>query len=53
MLLPLIPEDCHWLKRLYHPDWGEVFAVMQDCDLVMKQHSGQGSPNYGEGAVAQ
>ncbi len=53
VLLPLIPEDCHWLKPLYHPDWDEVFAALQDCDLVMNQHSGQGSPNYGEGAVAE
>ena len=53
VLLPLIPEDCTWLTPLYHPDWDKVFAAIQDADLVMNQHSGQGSPDYGEGAVAE
>ncbi|MEM7411301.1 MAG: amidohydrolase family protein [Myxococcota bacterium] len=53
VLLPLIPEDCHWLKPLYHRDWDKVFAAIQDCDLVMNQHSGQGSPDYGKGMVAE
>jgi predicted TIM-barrel fold metal-dependent hydrolase len=53
VLLPLIPEDCTWLKPLYHPDWDKVYAAIEDAGLVMNQHSGQGSPNYGEGAVAE
>ena len=53
VLLPLIPEDCHWLKKLYDPAWDRVFAAIQDHDLVMNQHSGQGLPDYGEGAVAE
>lgn len=53
VLLPLIPPDCSWLKPLYDPAWDKVFAAIQDHDLVMNQHSGQGSPNYGSGPVAE
>ncbi len=45
VLLPLIPPDAGWLKPLY--------AAIQDHDLVVNQHSGQGSPDYGKGLVAQ
>jgi len=53
VLLPLVPPDCTWLKPLYDPAWDRVFAALQDHDLVMNQHSGQGLPNFGEGAVAE
>ena len=53
VLLPLIPPDCNWLKPLYDPAWDKVFAAIQDHDLVMNQHSGQGSPDYGSGPVAE
>ena len=53
VLLPLIPPDCTWLKPLYDPAWDRVFAAIQDHDLVMNQHSGQGSPDYGTGPVAE
>ncbi len=53
VLLPLIPPDCGWLKPLYDPAWDKVFAAIQDHDLVINQHSGQGSPSYGEGPVAE
>lgn len=53
VLLPLIPPDCQWLAPLYDPAWDKVFAAIQDCDLVINQHSGQGSPDYGDGAVAE
>ena len=53
VLLPLIPPDCPWLKPLYDPAWDKVFAALQDHNLVMNQHSGQGSPDYGEGMVAE
>ncbi len=53
VLLPLIPPDCHWLKPLFDPAWDKVYAAIQDHDLVMNQHSGQGSPDYGEGMVAE
>lgn len=53
VLLPLIPPDCTWLKPLYDPAWDKVFAAIQDHDLVINQHSGQGSPAYGVGPVAE
>lgn len=53
VLLPLIPPDCTWLKPLYDPAWDKVYAAIQDCGLVMNQHSGQGSPAYGKGPAAQ
>lgn len=53
VLLPLVPPDCPWLKPLYDPAWDRVFAAIQDHDLVMNQHSGQGLPDYGAGPVAE
>ncbi|MEZ4289012.1 MAG: amidohydrolase family protein [Myxococcota bacterium] len=52
VLLPLIPPDAYWLKPLYDRAWDRVFAAIQDHGLVMNQHSGQGAPDYGEGALA-
>ena len=48
-----IPPDCTWLKPLYDPAWDRVYAAIQDHDLVINQHSGQGSPDYGEGPVPE
>jgi predicted TIM-barrel fold metal-dependent hydrolase len=54
VLLPLIPEDCTWLKPLYHPEWDKVYAAIEEHGLVMNQHSGQGSPKYyGNDLVAE
>ena len=53
VLLPLVPPDCTWLKPLHDPAWDRVLAAIQDHDLVINQHSGQGSPNYGQGPVAE
>lgn len=53
VLLPLIPPDCTWLKPLYDPAWEQVYAAIQDHGLVINQHSGQGSPNYGAGPVPE
>ena len=53
VLLPLIPPDCHWLTPLYDPAWDRVFAAIQDHDLVINQHSGQGSPDYGKSLVGE
>ena len=48
ILLPLpSPSDVH-LKPLYHSDYDRLWAAIQDHDLVMNQHSGQGSPEYAE-----
>ena len=49
VLLPLpSPSDVH-LEPLNHPGYDRLWAAIQDCDLVMNQHSGQGSPTYAEG----
>ena len=53
VLLPLIPPDCDWLHPLYDPVWDKVFAAIQDHDLVINQHSGQGSPRYGDSLVGE
>lgn len=53
VLLPLIPPDCTWLKPLFDPAWDKIFAAIQDHDLVMNQHSGQGSPDYGSSMVGE
>ncbi len=53
VLLPLIPPDCTWLKPLFDPAWERVLAAIQDHDLVINQHSGQGSPDYGQGPVPE
>jgi predicted TIM-barrel fold metal-dependent hydrolase len=48
VLLPLPSPAEHWLAPLNHPKYDKLWAVIQDCDLVMNQHSGQGSPTYPE-----
>ena len=53
VLLPLIPPDCEWLTPLYDPSWDKLFAAIQDHDLVINQHSGQGSPRYGNSLVGE
>lgn len=53
VLLPLIPPDCNWLTPLYDPAWDKLFAAIQDHDLVINQHSGQGSPDYGRSLVGE
>ncbi len=46
VLMPLpAPDDVH-LKPLNSPDYDRLWAAIQDCDLVVNQHSGQGSPDY-------
>jgi len=48
VLLPLpSPSDAH-LQPLTSPDYDRLWAAIQDCDLVINQHSGQGSPHYGK-----
>ena len=49
VLLPLPSPSEHWLQPLNHPDYDRLWAAIQDHDLVINQHSGQGSPAYCEG----
>jgi predicted TIM-barrel fold metal-dependent hydrolase len=47
VLVPLpSPSDVH-LRPLYAAEYDRVWAAIQDHDLVVNQHSGQGSPAYG------
>jgi len=47
VLLPLpSPSEPH-LKPLNAPEYDRLWAAIQDHDLVINQHSGQGSPDYG------
>jgi predicted TIM-barrel fold metal-dependent hydrolase len=48
ILLPLpAPSDVD-IKQLNHPDYDRLWAAIQDHDLVMNQHSGQGTPAYAQ-----
>ncbi|MGH0028297.1 MAG: amidohydrolase family protein [Myxococcota bacterium] len=48
VLLPLpSPSDTH-LSPLYAPEYDRLWEVIQDLGLVINQHSGQGSPFYGD-----
>ena len=47
VLLPLPALDDAHLRPLTSPDYDRLWAVIQDCDLVLNQHSGQGCPDYG------
>jgi predicted TIM-barrel fold metal-dependent hydrolase len=49
ILLPLpAPSDTH-LAALNDPSYDRLWAVIQDCDLVINQHAGQGTPKYAQG----
>jgi predicted TIM-barrel fold metal-dependent hydrolase len=47
VLLPLPALDDVHLKPLTSPDFERLWAAIQDHDLVVNQHSGQGCPDYG------
>jgi predicted TIM-barrel fold metal-dependent hydrolase len=47
VLLPIVPDDMKHIKPLYAPDYDRFWAVVQDLGVVMNQHSGVGSPDYG------
>ncbi len=48
VLLPLPPDDMKHLLPLYAPEYDRLWAVIQDCGLVVNQHSGAGTPDYGK-----
>jgi predicted TIM-barrel fold metal-dependent hydrolase len=53
VLLPLpSPSEVH-LKPLNDRGYDRLWAAIQDNNLVLNQHSGQGSPEYGEGQGAK
>jgi predicted TIM-barrel fold metal-dependent hydrolase len=52
ILLPHVPDDCTHIEPLYSSEYDRFWAVCQDCDVVVNQHGGTGSPDYGEYPVA-
>jgi predicted TIM-barrel fold metal-dependent hydrolase len=47
ILLPHVPPDCTHILPLYAPEYERFWAVCQDLDVVINQHGGTGSPDYG------
>ena len=47
ILLPHIPDDCTHILPLYAPEYERFWAVCQDYEVVLNQHGGTGSPDYG------
>ncbi|MEE3330410.1 MAG: amidohydrolase family protein [Myxococcota bacterium] len=53
ILLPHVPDDCQgYIKPLYAPDYDRFWEVVQETGLVVNQHGGTGSPDYGRYAVS-
>ena len=50
ILLPHVPEP--HLLPLYAPEYDRLWAVCQDLDVVINQHGGTGSPDYGRYAAS-
>ena len=47
VLLPHVPPDCTHIEPLYSPAYDRFWAVCQDLGVVLNQHGGTGSPDYG------
>ena len=47
VLLPHVPPDCTHILPLYAPEMERFWAVCQDEGVVLNQHGGTGSPDYG------
>ncbi|MEM9729244.1 MAG: amidohydrolase family protein [Myxococcota bacterium] len=53
ILLPQVPpDDTAHILPLYAPEYERFWAACQDCDVVVNQHGGTGSPGYGEYPIA-
>lgn len=52
ILLPHVPDDCTHILPLYDPEYDRLWAVCQELDVVINQHGGTGSPDYGNYPVA-
>jgi predicted TIM-barrel fold metal-dependent hydrolase len=48
VLLPSVPPDVtHFIPPLYSSHYDKLWAVCQDLEVVVNQHSGTGTPDYG------
>jgi len=52
VLLPHVPDDCTHIEPLYSRAYDRLWAALQDLDLVVNQHGGCGSPDYGQHETA-
>ena len=52
VLIPHVPPDCTHIPPLYAPEMDRFWAVCQDLDVVLNQHGGTGSPDYGPWKVS-
>ncbi len=52
ILLPHVPPDCTQILPLYAPEYDRLWALIQDLGLVINQHGGTGSPDYGKWPVS-
>ena len=48
VLIPAVPDDAKQIEPLYSPSYDRLWAVCQDLGVVVNQHSGSGSPDYGK-----
>ena len=47
ILLPNVPPDATWVRKLYDPEYDRLWAVIQDLDVPINVHGGTGAPDYG------
>ncbi len=52
ILLPHVPDDCTHILPLYAPEYDRLWAAIQEHDVVINQHGGTGSPDYGPYSVS-
>jgi predicted TIM-barrel fold metal-dependent hydrolase len=53
VLLPLPADDQKHVAPLYAPEYDRLWAAIQDANLVVNQHGGAGSPDYGRYPAAE
>ena len=52
ILLPHVPDDLTYVEPLYSAHYDRLWAMCQDLGLVINQHGGTGSPDYGHHDVS-
>ncbi len=52
VMLPSVPPDLG-IAPLFHPHYDPLWAVCQDHDIVITQHGGNGTPDYGDAPAAK
>ena len=52
VLLPSVPPDSKFLDPLYSERYDPLWAACQDLGVVVNNHSGSGSPDYGDHLAA-